>query len=79
MFSDAELSRVEELVDLSGEPYLNGLADLPEGERAAVAARVIGERDYVDIAAQENTSPEAIRQRVSRGLAKLAKLGNRGS
>jgi RNA polymerase sigma factor (sigma-70 family) len=77
-FSDEALSRVEELVDLAAEPYLNGLAHLPKAEREAVAARVIAERDYVEIAERENATPEAIRQRVSRGLAKLARLGRGG-
>lgn len=44
-------------------------------ERQAVVARVIEERDYDEIAVASGATPAAIRQRVSRGLAKLARLG----
>lgn len=44
---------------------------LPEDQREAVAARVIEERDYADIAARTRTSESVVRKRVSRGLAGL--------
>jgi RNA polymerase sigma factor (sigma-70 family) len=47
---------------------LDGLSSL---ERAAVEARVIEERDYEDIAAELRCSEAVVRQRVSRGLARL--------
>jgi DNA-directed RNA polymerase specialized sigma24 family protein len=56
----------------TGRDHLAALAQLPEDERDATGARVIDERDYADIAAAHGTSQAAIRQRVSRGLAKLA-------
>ena len=45
---------------------------LPQAEREAVAARVIEERDYTEIAATTGATEAAVRQRVSRGLSKLA-------
>jgi RNA polymerase sigma-70 factor (ECF subfamily) len=47
------------------------LADLPAGERAAVSARVIEERDYGEIARSLGCSEMVVRKRVSRGLARL--------
>ena len=73
-FSDEALERVEELIDASGEVYLDGMAGLPQAEREAVAARVIEERDYDEIATSTDATEAAVRKRVSRGLAKLAKL-----
>jgi RNA polymerase sigma factor (sigma-70 family) len=75
-YSDQALERVEELLDAGDSPvYTNGTANLPRAEREAVVARVIDERDYDEIAAASGATPAAIRQRVSRGLAKLARLG----
>jgi RNA polymerase sigma factor (sigma-70 family) len=47
------------------------LRELPAEERSAVEARVVGERDYADIAREAATSEVAIRKRVSRGLARM--------
>jgi RNA polymerase sigma factor (sigma-70 family) len=77
-YSDDALERVDELLDAERSVYVNGTAHLPPAEREAVVARVIEERDYDEIAAASDATPAAIRQRVSRGLAKLARLG-RGS
>lgn len=44
------------------------LASLPEEQRVAVAARVIDELDYPEIAAASGTTEQTVRQRVSRGL-----------
>jgi RNA polymerase sigma factor (sigma-70 family) len=74
-YSDEALERVDELLDAEGRLYTNGTAQLPPAEREAVVARVIEERDYEEIAAASGASQAAIRQRVSRGLAKLARLG----
>jgi RNA polymerase sigma-70 factor (ECF subfamily) len=74
-YSDEALERVEELLDAEASPYTNGTAGLPPAEREAVVARVIEEREYDEIAAGSGATPAAIRQRVSRGLAKLARLG----
>jgi RNA polymerase sigma factor (sigma-70 family) len=74
-YSDEALERIEELLDAEAGRYTNGTAALPPAEREAVVARVIEERDYDEIAAASGATPGAVRQRVSRGLAKLARLG----
>jgi RNA polymerase sigma factor (sigma-70 family) len=74
-YSDEALERVDELLGEEGRFYTNGTAGLPDSEREAVVARVIEERDYEEIARASGATPAAIRQRVSRGLAKLARLG----
>jgi RNA polymerase sigma factor (sigma-70 family) len=73
--SDEALERMEELLDVPPRVYTNRVADLPPAERAAVVARVIEERDYDEIASATSAKPAAVRQRVSRGLAKLRKRG----
>jgi RNA polymerase sigma-70 factor, ECF subfamily len=74
-YSDEALERVAEQLDAASHVYTNGTAALPPAERDAVVARVIEERDYDEIAAASGATPAAVRQRVSRGLAKLARLG----
>lgn len=74
-YSDEALERVEELLDAEAGRYSNGAAALPPAEREAVVARVVEERTYDEIAASTGATPAAVRQRVSRGLAKLARLG----
>ena len=76
-FTDEMLERVEDIVDAAETGYLRGLERLSPSERAAVEARVIDERDYADIAARSDASEAAIRQRVSRGLGRLAEVGRR--
>lgn len=76
-FSDAAIERVEELIALGESDYLARLADLSAAERIAIEARVLDEREYAEIAEAQKTSQAAIRQRVSRGLAKLAALARR--
>jgi RNA polymerase sigma factor (sigma-70 family) len=70
-FSDAALDQAEDIIDASEAGFLSGLEDLPAAERAAVTARVLDARDYADIARTEQASEAAVRQRVSRGLARL--------
>jgi RNA polymerase sigma factor (sigma-70 family) len=77
-YSDDALERVEEQLEAEAHRYTNGTGALPPAERDAVVARVIEERDYEEIAAASGATPAAIRQRVSRGLAKLARLGREG-
>src|SRR5262245_55267590 len=47
------------------------IADLPADQRDAVAAHVLDERGYSEIADELHTSEAAVRQRVSRGLGTL--------
>ncbi|CAA9498672.1 MAG: hypothetical protein AVDCRST_MAG53-2278 [uncultured Solirubrobacteraceae bacterium] len=44
---------------------------LPQGQRHAVWARVVEEREYVDIARELRCSQSVVRKRVSRGLQGL--------
>lgn len=64
-----DLERIEALAD---EGALIALLEaLPADQRDAVRARVLDEDDYAIIAARLQTSEQVIRQRVSRGLARL--------
>ena len=47
------------------------LAALPESQRSAVALRVLGDLDYAGVAEALDTTPQAARVRVHRGLAAL--------
>jgi RNA polymerase sigma factor (sigma-70 family) len=73
-FDDLELERVEELADveLLGTGMERLVAGLPDGEREAVLARVVDEGSYAEVAERLGISQPAARQRVSRGLARLA-------
>lgn len=71
------LARIESLV---GEtPALELVGRLPADQREAVAARVIDERGYGEIARELSLSEQVVRKRVSRGLARLREAlgGNR--
>jgi len=70
-FSEAEWERAEANIDAALPGLVDGLDELPRAERLAVVARVIEERSYSEIAATENASEAAIRQRVKRGLSRL--------
>jgi RNA polymerase sigma-70 factor (ECF subfamily) len=67
--TDADLQRVDDLAGAEGALALLEL--LPAGQQAAVRARVIDERGYGEIAEAMRTSELVVRQRVSRGLARL--------
>ncbi|HEX6389926.1 MAG TPA: RNA polymerase sigma factor [Solirubrobacteraceae bacterium] len=75
-FDDAELERVEALIDAqrSAVPLTCLVEGLAPEQREAVLARVVDERDYRDISAELDVSEHTVRQRVSRGLARLTKL-----
>jgi RNA polymerase sigma-70 factor (ECF subfamily) len=60
---------IEELA--SEEHAVPLVAELSADERHAVRARIVHGRSYDDIAAAGKTSPAAVRQRVSRGLARV--------
>jgi RNA polymerase sigma factor (sigma-70 family) len=78
-FEDHELARVEQLIDLerSELPFTALVGDLPVSQRQAVLGRVVDERDYADLAAEEGVSEHTVRQRVSRGLAYVAARARR--
>jgi RNA polymerase sigma factor (sigma-70 family) len=76
--TDDDLERVEELAALDDVDVLAALEQLPGDERDAVRARVIDERHYREIAAELRCSESVVRQRVSRGLARVrARLSGR--
>lgn len=79
VFSDEALDRVEDMLEAQGSGVLDGLSELSPQERDAVHARVLEQRDYREIAASSGVSQAALRKRVSRGLARLAKLGDRSA
>lgn len=72
-FGDASLERVEALADASDpdNPLLRALRALPPDQMAAIEARVLEERSYADVARDLGVTQATVRQRVSRGLARL--------
>jgi RNA polymerase sigma-70 factor, ECF subfamily len=66
--TDAALERIEAE---ASEVAIAALDALPADQQAAVRARILDERDYVDIARTTRTSEAVVRKRVSRGLAGL--------
>jgi RNA polymerase sigma factor (sigma-70 family) len=68
--NDADLDRVEELASLDAE-ILALVERLPVAQREALAAHVIDERPYEEIAAELSCSQSVVRQRVSRALRTL--------
>jgi RNA polymerase sigma-70 factor (ECF subfamily) len=69
--TDADLLAVEERAAAGSETLTAALAGLPAPTREALLARVVEEREYTDIADQLGCSEHVVRQRVSRGLARL--------
>jgi RNA polymerase sigma factor (sigma-70 family) len=71
---DEDLVLVEERAS-AGAARLGALLErLPADQRAALVARVVDERSYVDIASELGCSEQVVRQRVSRGLRRLRTL-----
>ena len=66
--ADAEMIRM-----LGDDAARSVLSELPPEQRRLVAAHVIDERPYGELAGELHTSEAAIRQRMSRGLATLRK------
>jgi RNA polymerase sigma factor (sigma-70 family) len=69
--TDEMLERVEAIADAERVDVSLALAALPGEQRDAVRARVLHDRSYEEIAAAQQISAPAARQRVSRGLAAL--------
>lgn len=76
-YSDEAWELAEARVDSSMSGLVAGLDGLSDEERGAVVARVLQDRGYAEIARMQDTSEDAVRQRVSRGLRKLGKLVGR--
>ncbi|MGH3265480.1 MAG: RNA polymerase sigma factor [Trebonia sp.] len=63
---------LDRLAAADGERWVAELlARLPDDQREAIEARVLGEQSYEEIAGRLQTSPLVVRKRVSRGLARL--------
>jgi RNA polymerase sigma-70 factor (ECF subfamily) len=67
--SDDDIARIERL-DEVGAVHAQ-MERLPPEQRAAIAARVVDDRPYEQIAAELQTSQAVVRKRVSRGLARM--------
>ncbi len=67
---DQMLAVVEALGD-GGTPAMDALGDLSGLLQEAVAGRVVEEREYRELAASLHCSESVVRQRVSRGLARI--------
>ncbi len=69
-----DYERIEELVDLGPirEALVEALATLGDEQRAALQLRVIDELSYPDVASRLGCAEAAARQRVSRGLRRIA-------
>jgi RNA polymerase sigma factor (sigma-70 family) len=67
-WSDGDLDHVLAAADDSLQEVLS---ELPPDQRAAVRARVLDEREYDEIARQSGVSEDAVRKRVSAGLATM--------
>jgi RNA polymerase sigma factor (sigma-70 family) len=70
-YSDEDWEEAEARIDAALPGLIEGIEQLPRAERRAVVARVLDERDYSEIAASEQATEAAIRQRVKRGLGRL--------
>jgi RNA polymerase sigma factor (sigma-70 family) len=67
--TDDELERIHELGAVL--PVQALVAGLPADQREAIAARIVDERDYAEVADRLACSQMVARKRVSRGLAAL--------
>jgi RNA polymerase sigma factor (sigma-70 family) len=70
VLSDDDLDRIDATAG-RGVNVEGILAELPADQRAAVRARILDERPYPEIAVELRCSEAVVRQRVSRGLARL--------
>jgi RNA polymerase sigma factor (sigma-70 family) len=61
----------QEIESLAGISAAELVDELPRNQRAAVAARVLEEREYGDMARELAVSEQTVRKRVSRGLLEL--------
>jgi RNA polymerase sigma-70 factor (ECF subfamily) len=68
---DEDIEEINELAASGNCPVRSALSALTEVERTAVIERVVLEREYAQIAERTGSSQATVRQRVSRGLARL--------
>jgi RNA polymerase sigma factor (sigma-70 family) len=77
VLDDEGIAAIEAAATAQGGEVELLLDALPKDQRAAVQARVLDEQDYAAIAAEQQTTESAVRQRVSRGLASLREATRR--
>jgi len=77
--SEADIERIEDLLDPRLDLIAQLLDGLPAGQRDAVLLRVVEERDYSEIAANVGLSEHVIRKRVSRGLHAMRSQAREGT
>jgi RNA polymerase sigma factor (sigma-70 family) len=65
--TDEAIERIEALAEVA----TGALAGLPESQQDAIRARVLLEQSYTEIAEAQHTTEANVRQRVTRGLARL--------
>jgi DNA-directed RNA polymerase specialized sigma24 family protein len=70
VIDDEVIERIDALTSSDGAASA-ALDELPASIRAAVAGSVIGEQDYGELARALSCSESLVRQRVSRGLARM--------
>lgn len=72
-FDDDDFSRVEELADMAlrSAGLEDALAELDDETRQLLLERVVSERSYDELADDLRCSPQVVRKRVSRGLARV--------
>jgi RNA polymerase sigma factor (sigma-70 family) len=70
--SESDAAMISLLADDAAQSVLE---ELPPGQRALVAAHVIDDRPYDELASELDTSEAVVRQRVSRGLRTLRRIG----
>jgi RNA polymerase sigma factor (sigma-70 family) len=70
VIDDEALERIEALVSPNNN-VLDALSELAEPIREAVSGRVLEEREYRELASALACSESVVRQRVSRGLARI--------
>jgi RNA polymerase sigma factor (sigma-70 family) len=70
---EADVHETEAMASLPGGGVVELVEALPDGERAAVKARIVDELGYREIAAELRCSELVARKRVSRGLGRLRK------
>jgi RNA polymerase sigma factor (sigma-70 family) len=66
-----DLERVEALASAAQSAVVAAVEQLPEAQREAVRARVVEGRAYGELAVELRCSESVVRQRVSRGLARM--------
>jgi RNA polymerase sigma factor (sigma-70 family) len=69
--TDDALERVEALASLTATPLAEAMDELPSRQRSAIRSRVVHEQSYGEIAVEQGTTEANVRQRVTRGLARL--------